>query len=63
LISIKWEFAVAGNQGDAVADGMGDYKVIAWVIMFLRLVDLKTGVGFVMLLMEIKYPETIHILY
>lgn len=55
LASVEGELVVVGDQGDSVADGVGYDQVVRGVIVILRLVGLQSGIGLVMLFVEVEY--------
>ena len=57
LFPIERELVVITDERNAIAEGVRDDEVVAWVIVMLRLVDFKAGVTVVMLLVQIEYLE------
>ena len=65
LSPVERELVVVTDEGDAIAQGVGDNHVITRVVVLLGLVYLKTGVALVVFLMEIEDLEVMvfHIAY
>ena len=57
LVLVERELYVIRNEGHSVGDGMGYDHVVGGVVVSLCFVDLQTGIGLVMLLMEIGDVE------
>ena len=57
LPSVERELVVVADEGDTIAQRMGDNDMVARVIVLLRLVDFEAGILLIVLLVEVEDLE------